>query len=158
MVCVAFCCRRICNQRVKVPQERTRAHPTQRAGKPRPIQNCARNCAIRDCLFWLLKSSPLYVNPIFSYIVLQGAQPHHETSMAVSFLYTIVALTVSRFSLAAANPAIKTLVVLMMENHSYDHFLGQFKQINPATEGSDPSMCNTYNGTDYCVSHDALFQ
>ncbi|KAF7727430.1 hypothetical protein EC973_007499 [Apophysomyces ossiformis] len=51
----------------------------------------------------------------------------------------------------------RTLVVLMMENHSYDHFMGYFSRINPATDGSNPTMCNRMGSNKYCVSHDGLF-
>lgn len=53
---------------------------------------------------------------------------------------------------------IKNLVVLMMENHSFDHFLGQYNQIDPAIDGSNSSMCNSLDGEEFCVSHDGRFQ
>ncbi|KAI8081560.1 phosphoesterase, partial [Halteromyces radiatus] len=53
---------------------------------------------------------------------------------------------------------IRTLVVLMMENHSFDHLLGQFQQINPIIDGSNGTMCNSIKGQHpICVSHDGLF-
>ena len=53
---------------------------------------------------------------------------------------------------------IKTLVVLMMENHSYDHFLGEYSQIRKDADGSNPSMCNKFEGQNFCVTHDGPFQ
>ena len=37
-----------------------------------------------------------------------------------------------------AADAIKHLVVLMMENHSFDEVLGCMKQVNPTIDGVDP--------------------
>ncbi|KAI8365959.1 phosphoesterase [Radiomyces spectabilis] len=70
------------------------------------------------------------------------------------YLITLLLWPVSR-----SNP-IETLVVLMMENHSFDHFLGQLKDIRPDVDGSDASMCNPIDTSDdeqICVTHDGLF-
>ncbi|KAG2227547.1 hypothetical protein INT45_002232 [Circinella minor] len=45
----------------------------------------------------------------------------------------------------------------MMENHSFDHFLGQYSQIRKDADGSDPSMCNKFEGENFCVTHDGPF-
>lgn len=45
----------------------------------------------------------------------------------------------------------------MMENHSYDHFLGSY----PLADGSNSSMCNPLKDDDddhICVTHDGAFQ
>lgn len=48
---------------------------------------------------------------------------------------------------AAASP-IKTVVVLVMENRSFDHMLGWMKRLNPEINGVDGSESNPLNTTD----------
>ena len=46
---------------------------------------------------------------------------------------------------------IKHVVVLILENHSFDQMLGCFKQIYPALEGIDPGAPGTNTDTDGTV-------
>ncbi|KAL2510901.1 Non-specific phospholipase C2 [Abeliophyllum distichum] len=50
-------------------------------------------------------------------------------------------------SCISSNP-IKTVVVLVMENRSFDHMLGWMKKLNPKFVGVDGSESNPLNTTD----------
>lgn len=52
---------------------------------------------------------------------------------------------------------IKNIVVVMLENRSFDHMLGTLYLNNPGFEGLklDGSMVNTYNGTNYPVTNNS---
>lgn len=72
--------------------------------------------------------------------------------------YCILLLSVVCMPLDNGNTMIKHLVVLMMENHSYDHFLGSY----PLADGSNSTMCNPLKDDDdddqICVTHAGAFQ
>ncbi len=48
---------------------------------------------------------------------------------------------------------IKHIVILMLENRSFDHMLGYQKLRGRPVNGLTPEMNNTYNGANYLVSH-----
>ncbi|KAL3621962.1 Phosphatidylglycerol/phosphatidylinositol transfer protein [Castilleja foliolosa] len=52
------------------------------------------------------------------------------------------------FSGCAADSPIKTVVVVVMENRSFDHMLGWMKKLNPEINGVDGSESNQINTTD----------
>ncbi|KAK1318423.1 hypothetical protein QJS10_CPB04g00220 [Acorus calamus] len=82
---------------------------------------------------------------------------------------TIVALlTISSLHLllhitAASNGPIKTIVVLVLENRSFDHMIGYMKKtINPSIDGLNGDECNPQstqnpNSQSICVSDDAQY-
>ncbi|XP_054798678.1 non-specific phospholipase C2 [Prosopis cineraria] len=61
-------------------------------------------------------------------------------SFALIFAFNLLLLT-SPTGYAIANP-IKTVVVLVMENRSFDHMLGWMKKLNPEIDGVDGSESN----------------
>ncbi|KAK6936930.1 Phosphoesterase [Dillenia turbinata] len=69
--------------------------------------------------------------------------------MVVPFLVLnlLLVLHAPPSSLALASP-IKTVVVLMMENRSFDHILGWMKKLNPEINGVDGSESNPISTTD----------
>ncbi|KAK6141521.1 hypothetical protein DH2020_024731 [Rehmannia glutinosa] len=68
-----------------------------------------------------------------------------ETTAPVFFLLLLLLLSGHHYS--AASP-IKTVVVLVMENRSFDHMLGWMKKLNPEINGVDGSESNRINTTD----------
>ena len=63
-------------------------------------------------------------------------------------MFTLLLLVLnSPTSDAIANP-IKTVVVLVMENRSFDHMLGWMKKLNPAINGVNGSESNPLSVTD----------
>lgn len=67
-----------------------------------------------------------------------------SSSMASLLLFLFLLL---RHSATAASP-IKTVVVVVMENRSFDHMLGWMKKLNPEINGVDGSESNPINTTD----------
>ncbi|KAL8545072.1 hypothetical protein ACS0TY_005319 [Phlomoides rotata] len=61
----------------------------------------------------------------------------------------IFLLLLSRWpELSSADNPVKTVVVLVMENRSFDHMLGWMKKLNPEINGVDGSESNPANTTD----------
>ncbi|KAL9661354.1 hypothetical protein QQ045_026178 [Rhodiola kirilowii] len=60
---------------------------------------------------------------------------------------TIIILLLLLFHLISASP-IKTIVVIVMENRSFDHMLGWMKSINPEINGVDGSQFQQLNASD----------
>ncbi|KAM1873275.1 hypothetical protein ACFX13_007129 [Malus domestica] len=67
--------------------------------------------------------------------------------MAVAAAISVLQLLVGLYSPVHANP-IKNIVVLVMENRSFDHMLGWMKKINPEINGVDGSESNPLSTTD----------
>ncbi|XP_073050848.1 non-specific phospholipase C2-like [Primulina eburnea] len=71
-----------------------------------------------------------------------------KTSTAAATFIIILLLTASRpYRTSAASP-IKTVVILVMENRSFDHMLGWMKKLNPEINGVDGSETNPLNTND----------
>ncbi|PQP95683.1 hypothetical protein Pyn_25138 [Prunus yedoensis var. nudiflora] len=66
------------------------------------------------------------------------------TSTTISVLFLML---IALHSPIHANP-IKTIVVIVMENRSFDHMLGWMKRINPEINGVDGSEANPLSTTD----------
>ncbi|KAK1279215.1 hypothetical protein QJS04_geneDACA016566 [Acorus gramineus] len=66
-----------------------------------------------------------------------AAMPHHHHH----HLLLLILLLTSSSSAAPTGP-IKTIVVLVMENRSFDHMLGWMKRLNPSINGVDGSETN----------------
>jgi phospholipase C len=87
--------------------------------------------------------------------------------MVQSLTLVIVAFCVYGSATATATSTnteypIKNVVVVMMENHSFDHMLGFLKRLNPEIDGLDGTETNPINVTDpaagvYRVSDQAPF-
>lgn len=80
------------------------------------------------------------------------------------WLLVIVALLVAAPSNAKTriDGPIKVIVVMVMENRSFDHMLGWLKTLNPEIDGLTGAECNRKNTTDptsdlVCVSDIAEF-
>ncbi|KAK6925529.1 Phosphoesterase [Dillenia turbinata] len=71
----------------------------------------------------------------------------HKMMVFNLLLLLLVILPVPPPSLALPNP-IKTVVVLVMENRSFDHMLGWMKKLNPKINGVDGSESNPLSTTD----------
>ncbi|KAK4407460.1 Non-specific phospholipase C2 [Sesamum angolense] len=67
--------------------------------------------------------------------------------MAIPLFLLLLLLSGHPYSSSAASP-IKTVVVLVMENRSFDHMLGWMKKLNPEINGVDGSESNLINTTD----------
>ncbi|KAI3414643.1 uncharacterized protein J3R85_016059 [Psidium guajava] len=73
---------------------------------------------------------------------------------ATAAFFLISLLTSSSFSghaaaaAAASQSPIRTVVVLVMENRSFDHMLGWMKRLNPAIDGVDGSESNPLSTSD----------
>lgn len=63
------------------------------------------------------------------------------------FYFSVLLLSYSPSGDAIGNP-IKTVVVLVMENRSFDHMLGWMKTLNPAINGVNGSESNPISVTD----------
>ncbi|XP_051134308.1 non-specific phospholipase C2-like [Andrographis paniculata] len=68
-----------------------------------------------------------------------------ESSSAV---LVVLLYLVHSFSSAASPSPIKTVVVLVMENRSFDHMLGWMKKLNPEINGVDGTESNLVNSSD----------
>ncbi|KAK4419627.1 Non-specific phospholipase C2 [Sesamum alatum] len=69
------------------------------------------------------------------------------TTCPLTLLLFLLLLSGHPYSSSAASP-IKTVVVLVMENRSFDHMLGWMKKLNPEINGVDGSESNLINTTD----------
>ncbi|KAL0371057.1 UNVERIFIED_CONTAM: Non-specific phospholipase C2 [Sesamum angustifolium] len=67
--------------------------------------------------------------------------------MAIPLFLLLLLLSGHPYSSSAASP-INTVVVLVMENRSFDHMLGWMKKLNPEINGVDGSESNLINTTD----------
>ncbi|KAF5730958.1 putative Phospholipase C 4 precursor [Tripterygium wilfordii] len=95
-----------------------------------------------------------------------GASPKTRPSLPSIFLLCLVlscGIPSTQFA-NAANPQtpIKTVVVLVLENRSFDHMLGWMKRINPAINGVTGKECNPVSTKSpstqsVCFSNDAEF-
>ncbi|XP_068655886.1 non-specific phospholipase C6 [Aristolochia californica] len=87
------------------------------------------------------------------------------SSLATLLIFLILSTSLLRScnSAPAANQPIKTIVVLVLENRSFDHMLGWMKKsINPLIDGLTGAECNPKSTKDphslsVCVSDDAQF-
>lgn len=70
-------------------------------------------------------------------------RPH---GLLVAVLLLVVSAGVTRPGLAGS--PIKTVVVVVMENRSFDHMLGWMKRLNPAIDGVTGAEWNPTNTTD----------
>ncbi|XP_022898331.1 non-specific phospholipase C2 [Olea europaea var. sylvestris] len=70
-----------------------------------------------------------------------------KTTAMVTVLLLLLLLSHHPCYSTAASP-IKTVVVLVMENRSFDHMLGWMKKLNPEINGVDGSESNLLNTTD----------
>ena len=59
----------------------------------------------------------------------------------------LIILLLSPLTTSVSNP-IKTVVVLVMENRSFDHMLGWMKRLNPKIDGVDGSESNPLSTSD----------
>ncbi|KAL5766299.1 hypothetical protein ACOSP7_016916 [Xanthoceras sorbifolium] len=73
-------------------------------------------------------------------------KPSSNSKPATTFIF-ILCLLLLHHSQIHANP-IKTIVVLVMENRSFDHMIGWMKKINPEINGVDGSESNPLSTTD----------
>uniref|UniRef100_A0A7N0RAG0 Uncharacterized protein n=1 Tax=Kalanchoe fedtschenkoi TaxID=63787 RepID=A0A7N0RAG0_KALFE len=74
------------------------------------------------------------------------------------FTLFIALLLLSGNCPATAQSPIKTVVVLVMENRSFDHMLGWMKKsVNPSIDGVTGSECNTASTKTICFTDDARF-
>lgn len=69
-----------------------------------------------------------------------------NSSFTFCFIFYLL-LLISPSGHAIANP-IKTVVVLVMENRSFDHMLGWMKKLNPEIDGVDGSESNPLSVSD----------
>ena len=69
--------------------------------------------------------------------------PSPSANIATFFIFFFILF----HSYSHASP-IKTIVVLVMENRSFDHMLGWMKKINPAINGVDGTEWNSLSTTD----------
>jgi phospholipase C len=68
--------------------------------------------------------------------------------MGVSTIFiTFLLLLLGFFHGGCSNP-IKTIVVVVMENRSFDHMIGWMKRLNPEINGVDGSEFNSLNTSD----------
>ncbi|KAK3408459.1 hypothetical protein EUGRSUZ_J00692 [Eucalyptus grandis] len=67
---------------------------------------------------------------------------------ALLLLLLAAAAAFSSRAAAVAQSPIKTVVVLVMENRSFDHMLGWMKRLNPAIDGVDGSESNPLSTSD----------
>ena len=74
------------------------------------------------------------------------ANAHRKLGLATTITY-LVLLLVPAWSAAPVGP-IKTIVVLVMENRSFDHMIGWMKRDNPEINGVTGSESNLLNATD----------
>ncbi|KAK9224802.1 hypothetical protein WN943_009840 [Citrus x changshan-huyou] len=65
-----------------------------------------------------------------------------------SFVFLILFLIVRNNNVTHAGSPIKTIVVLVMENRSFDHMIGWMKKLNPEINGVDGSEWNPLSTTD----------
>lgn len=65
-----------------------------------------------------------------------------------SFVFLILFLIVRNNNVIHAGSPIKTIVVLVMENRSFDHMIGWMKKLNPEINGVDGSEWNPLSTTD----------
>ncbi|KAJ8772283.1 hypothetical protein K2173_027460 [Erythroxylum novogranatense] len=78
-------------------------------------------------------------------------------------LFFLLALTLSCVSTAQQQNPIKTIVVLVLENRSFDHMLGWMKKtVNPAINGVTGKECNAVstknaNQQSICFTDDAVY-
>lgn len=79
----------------------------------------------------------------------------------LSLLFLLLAITSG--SINGAKQPIKAVVVLVLENRSFDHMLGWMKRsVNPAIDGLTGDECNPNSTKDpnphfVCVSDDAAY-
>ncbi|KAG0452484.1 hypothetical protein HPP92_025148 [Vanilla planifolia] len=66
----------------------------------------------------------------------------------VALCYAVLVLLAGAASQAAAGGPIKTVVIVVMENRSFDHMLGWMKRLNPEIDGVDGSEWNPTSTTD----------
>lgn len=69
------------------------------------------------------------------------------SSFSFYSIFCLFLLLVSPCGHAISNP-IKTVVVLVMENRSFDHMLGWMKKLNPEIDGVDGSESNPLSVSD----------
>ncbi|KAJ8574442.1 hypothetical protein K7X08_026247 [Anisodus acutangulus] len=69
------------------------------------------------------------------------------TTTVARVLFFLILLVNHHHNWAASNP-IKTVVVLVMENRSFDHMLGWMKKLNPEINGVDGSEWNPVSTSD----------
>lgn len=87
--------------------------------------------------------------------------PHYSTILF--FITLLVTSLIHPSYVFSANQPIKTIVVLVMENRSFDHILGWMKNsVNPEINGLTGNECNQMSTTDpnsnkVCVSDDAEY-
>ncbi|CAN1250458.1 Non-specific phospholipase C2 [Linum perenne] len=65
-----------------------------------------------------------------------------------TFLLLLLSNNVHHIQSAAINNPIKTVVVVVMENRSFDHMLGWMKKLNPEINGVDGTQWNPLNTSD----------
>ena len=70
-----------------------------------------------------------------------------SASMAVKFTAFFL-LLLAFYTLLLHGSPIKTIVLLVLENLSFDHMLGWMKKINPKINGVDDTESNFLNATD----------
>lgn len=77
-------------------------------------------------------------------------RPHTLPAAAILVLSLLLLSPPSSSSSAAAGPTspIKTVVVVVMENRSFDHMLGWMKSLNPAIDGVTGAEWNPANASD----------
>ncbi|GAB4835285.1 Phosphatidylglycerol/phosphatidylinositol transfer protein [Ancistrocladus abbreviatus] len=70
--------------------------------------------------------------------------------MRISFFFILFLLLHNHNIIVAttATSPVKTVVVLVMENRSFDHMLGWMKKLNPQINGVDGSQCNPLSTDD----------
>ena len=74
-------------------------------------------------------------------------KPCSNPTPATTFIFIFTLTLTLLHSQIHANP-IKTIVVLVMENRSFDHMIGWMKKINPEINGVDGSQSNPLSTTD----------
>ncbi|EMS49444.1 hypothetical protein TRIUR3_29843 [Triticum urartu] len=73
--------------------------------------------------------------------------PHRRLLAAVVALLLVFASS-GAFAMAGMSGPIKTVVVVVMENRSFDHMLGWMKRLNPAIDGVTGAEWNPANTSD----------
>ncbi|KAL5720083.1 phospholipase C [Ranunculus cassubicifolius] len=70
-----------------------------------------------------------------------------------TFIHLLLLILVYTSTTATSSSPIKTVVVLVMENRSFDHMLGWMKSLNPEINGVDGTQSNPLNTTDPTSPH-----
>lgn len=89
-------------------------------------------------------------------------QLSRKLGFSIFFLLQHLLLYLHCISGCSIDGRIKTVVVLVMENRSFDHMLGFLKRLNPHIDGLNGDECNPLNTTEkdsplVCVADTAEF-